>query len=533
MLNNYYFQYPNLNLKVFNSLAKYNFILFIVTITCFQFSSRSFSQPLATGNKKFVGNIINDPNNVPNTFSIYWDQVTPGNAGKWGSIQGTDTNAYNWTPLDKVYNYAVSHGYPFKEHNLIWNSQQPGFMTNGSLDSLQEYRAIVRWIDTCGQRYPKAAFVDVVNEPIDHAPPYKNALGGNGTTGWDWVIKAFELARQYWPPTTKLLINEYNVINNASRNATYIQIINLLKDRGLIDGIGVQAHSFEVDGPSVSTLKTYLDKLAATGLPVYISEFSINESNDNTQLQKYNSIFPMLYEDPGVKGITLWGYIEYDMWSAEPNAYLITDRNAERPAIQWLRTYLTSYLHSNLISPVGTTLQPRNPILIWNKSTAAKSYYIQLSLDSSFTSTVFDSTVADTVVQLDTLTANTIYYWHIAAFNLSDTGNYSVIGIFKTGDQITGIKDNKVVPKELTLLQNYPNPFNPTTIIRYSIPKAGLVTLNVYDILGQKITTIINKEQTAGWHDVNFNATKLTSGVYIYRIEAGRYVQVKKMMVLK
>ena len=103
---------------------------------------------------------------------------------------------------------------------------------------------------------------------------YKNALGGKGVTGWDWVIKSFELARKYIP-NAKLLINDYGIINDNSATTSYIQIINLLKDRGLIDGIGVQGHRFALESANTTTLKNNLDRLAATGLPIYISEFDL------------------------------------------------------------------------------------------------------------------------------------------------------------------------------------------------------------------------------------------------------------------
>jgi len=519
------------------SLSKISFnkliIPLLIILSFFVFVPQSFPQPLATGKSKFVGNILSDGNNIPNSFAKYWNQLTPGNAGKWSSVEYT-RGSYSWTQLDKMYNYAVAHGYPFKEHVLIWNTQQPGFMTDGSLDSLQLYQEIENWIDTCSKRYPNTALCDVVNEPIDHAPAYKNALGGDGVTGWDWVIKAFEIARKHWSPKTKLLINEYNVINDATRNAKYLKIINLLKDRGLIDGIGVQAHSFEVNGPTVRSMQIYLDNLTKTGLPVYISEFSINEADDNTQLQKYKAIFPMLYEDAGVKGITLWGYIQYDMWDKEPNAYLITDRLVERPAIQWLRDYLASYLLAQLIAPVGTTGEPRNPILQWNVSISAKLYHVQVAADSSFSSTVVDTSVADTLLQLKTLAANTKYYWHIYAGNAGDTGVYSPTANFTTGTQIiAGVEEVNGMAIGYSLLQNYPNPFNPATIIRYSIPKAAMVKLEVYNLLGQKIETLVNQFQSAGMHQTNFNAAGLTSGVYFYRIESGNYTQFKKMIILK
>ena len=83
------------------------------------------------------------------------------------------------------------------------------------------------------------------------------------------------------------------------------------------------------------------------------------------------------------------------------------------------------------------------------------------------------------------------------------------------------------------LLQNYPNPFNPTTTIKYSIPIAGLVTLTVYNILGEQVKTLINQVMPAGNHSVQFNASSLASGIYLYRIQFGSFVQTKKMILLK
>ncbi len=94
-------------------------------------------------------------------------------------------------------------------------------------------------------------------------------------------------------------------------------------------------------------------------------------------------------------------------------------------------------------------------------------------------------------------------------------------------------------PKEFSLSQNYPNPFNPTTKIRYTIappnlPKGeALVQLKIYDILGSEVTTLVNKEQEAGYYEVNFDGSKYASGVYIYRLVAGDYVSTKKMMMIK
>ena len=89
------------------------------------------------------------------------------------------------------------------------------------------------------------------------------------------------------------------------------------------------------------------------------------------------------------------------------------------------------------------------------------------------------------------------------------------------------------LPLEYSLDQNYPNPFNPSTIIKYSIPEDGFVKLAVYNMLGEEIAAIVNTTQKAGRYEVNFNASKLSSGVYVYRIEASNFTASKKLMLLK
>lgn len=489
----------------------------------------SSAQPLAANKSKFVGNIIGNANNIRvANFKKYWNQVTAENAGKWGSVE-FNPGSYSWTQLDNVYNFAVANNLPYKHHNLVWGNQQPGFMS--TLDSTNQYREVENWIKAVGQRYPKADFCDVVNEPL-HAPPvYKNALGGDGVAGWDWVIKTFQLARQYLPSNTKLHLNEYSVINDGNANARFIQLINLLKDRGLIDGIGVQGHNFEVNGgASTTTLQRNLDNLAATGIPIYITEFDINEQNDNTQLQKYQTIFPVLYEHPGVYGITFWGYVQFEIW--QQNAYLLTDRLAERPAMQWLRTYLVSPLRPILISPNGTTGELRNPALIWHPSDSTQSYHVQVAATSTFASVIVDSTVADTLLQLNPLAANTRFYWRVSATNQYGTSSYSVTANFTTG-QTTTVEEFSTVPAAFELHQNYPNPFNPVTSVSYAIGSHQQVRIKIYDPSGREVATLVDKIQPAGNYRVIFDASGLTSGVYFIQLAAGKFVEIKKAVLMR
>ncbi len=113
----------------------------------------------------------------------------------------------------------------------------------------------------------------------------------------------------------------------------------------------------------------------------------------------------------------------------------------------------------------------------------------------------------------------------------------SVIGwVRSNGGLITGINSGNAVintPENFKLSQNYPNPFNPSTVINYSIPKSGLVTLKVYDILGKEVASLVNEFKSAGSYDFKFNASNLSSGVYFYRLESGNFVETKKMSLMK
>jgi len=100
-------------------------------------------------------------------------------------------------------------------------------------------------------------------------------------------------------------------------------------------------------------------------------------------------------------------------------------------------------------------------------------------------------------------------------------------------DGVTGVSDGDELPVTYKLLQNYPNPFNPATIISYQIPEQGFVSINIYNVLGQRVATLVNDVQDAGNYKVNFDAGKLSSGIYIYQIKAGNFIQSRKMLLIK
>jgi hypothetical protein len=93
--------------------------------------------------------------------------------------------------------------------------------------------------------------------------------------------------------------------------------------------------------------------------------------------------------------------------------------------------------------------------------------------------------------------------------------------------------DGSGLPQTFALEQNYPNPFNPTTTIKFALPEASEVKIDVYNLLGQKVMTLVNERMLAGFHEANFDAQNLASGIYLYRIEAADFVSTKKMTFIK
>jgi hypothetical protein len=215
---------------------------------------------------------------------------------------------------------------------LIWGQQQPTWLAG--LTPEQQLAEIEQWISLAAQRYPDVQMVDVVNEPLHAVPAYSAALGGPGVTGWDWVIKSFELARKYFPKS-ELILNDYNVEAQDSAATDYLKIINVLKERGLIDGIGLQAHFLE--RADLSAVSGNLDRYAATGLPIYVSELDFNLSNDARQAHRMRDFFTLFWQHPSVLGVTHWGYLQGNVWQSD--AYLLRSDGTRRPALDWINCF--------------------------------------------------------------------------------------------------------------------------------------------------------------------------------------------------
>jgi len=118
---------------------------------------------------------------------------------------------------------------------------------------------------------------------------------------------------------------------------------------------------------------------------------------------------------------------------------------------------------------------------------------------------------------------------------VGEIGFNNVLGLtFSIDGIINSIEgDNSIIPDKYSLKQNFPNPFNPATTISYSIKEPGMVLLNVYDILGNEVATLVNEEKAAGRYKLRFDASALASGLYFYRLQSGDFIETKKMVLIR
>ncbi|HSC87202.1 MAG TPA: endo-1,4-beta-xylanase [Polyangiaceae bacterium] len=282
---------------------------------------------------RFVGNIDTsggqmDINGM--TYADHWNQVTPENAGKWGSVQSTGASAFNWGTLDAIYDYAQDHGIIFKQHVFVWGAQQPsGNLTEANVKA---------WMSNFCARYPETKLIDVVNEPPPHTTPsYANNIGGGTNGNWAWITNAFKWAREACPGAI-LILNDYNNIEYADQTQHFIDIAKaVLAAGGPIDALGAQAHGLG-GGITATTMQNLLTKMHNdTGLPVYITEYDIGLADDAAQLAKYQQHIPFFRSTEWIPGITLWGWIHGHTWVDDTG---IVKGSTPRPAMTWLMNEL-------------------------------------------------------------------------------------------------------------------------------------------------------------------------------------------------
>ena len=307
------------------------------------------SAQLSTNPDKFLGNIttrgqVEAGGGVASYYKL-WNQITCENESKWASVEGT-RGSFNWG-CDRAFNYAKQHNFTFKFHAFVWGAQYPNWLS--SLSIKDRYDAILTWFDAISNKYDHLPMIDVVNEAVgmhqQGNPMMKESLGGDGKTGYDWLIKAFELAYERFPNSI-LIYNDYNSFQHDVDN--YITLVQTLRDAGApIDAYGNQSH--DVNNISANNLKSVMKKQQdALKMPMFITELDIDIADDNKQKAQYESIFPLMWEADYCAGVTIWGFIHGATWVDNSG---IIKNGKDRPAMTWLRDYMKTDAAINAKSP--------------------------------------------------------------------------------------------------------------------------------------------------------------------------------------
>ncbi len=189
---------------------------------------------------------------------------------------------------------------------------------------------------------------------------------------------------------------------------------------------------------------------------------------------------------------------------------------------------LLSPLHASLGISLDTTL-------VWATDDSASQYELQFSRSITITPEfiILDTTgLLDTTFSLHNLNQNTAYFWRVRAINKYGSSAWSSTFGFKT-KSLTLALNEPSIPVNFELSQNYPNPFNNSTVIKFSLPVSGYVSLKIYNILGSVISEPAKGNFTPGTYSVNFDASKLPSGIYIYTMSVNNKFFAKKMILMK
>jgi hypothetical protein len=187
-----------------------------------------------------------------------------------------------------------------------------------------------------------------------------------------------------------------------------------------------------------------------------------------------------------------------------------------------------------VLPPDNYQLANTNPLFTWDTNGYAATFRIQVSTDSLFSNIVKDTTKPNIqgYQMPNILQLNTYYWWRVKFFNALGQSLWSVVFKFKT--RITGINlISSNVPQFYKLYENYPNPFNPVTKIKFDMPERDFANLTVYDITGRKIAELANQNFNAGSYEISWNANFLSSGIYFYRFSTSKFVETKRMALIK
>jgi uncharacterized lipoprotein YddW (UPF0748 family) len=332
----------------------------------------------------------------------------------------------------------------------------------------------------------------------------------------------------------KVLSPNYTNLNESDRIADKMYFAVTALDKNYNESAATEVIEVEVTVPEIPLLVGPEDNAPNTRDTTILSwNNSLYSTHNNLQVSNDTGFTDLFYQMDGIvdtfKAVTgLDGLTEYFWRVSALNIAGETDYSE-------IRKFRTGFPNPPaLLEPADKLTEVElNPLFVWNTTTLANEYQIQiaegLSIEPSII--IFDTLITDTTSFTPQLNENKIYTWHVRAKNEYGFSKWSEVSKFKT--QILVSVDDQNIPLAFSLEQNYPNPFNPETNIEFSIVNNGFTTLKVYDILGREVKVLVNEFLDKGNYKIMFDGSDLSSGIYIYSLNNGSEVIRKKMLLLK
>jgi len=229
---------------------------------------------------------------------------------------------------------------------------------------------------------------------------------------------------------------------------------------------------------------------------------------------------------------TVLGFAQGTRYYWRVQAKLPSGRTPFSP-VWWFATAYQLPAQPVLVSPAeGAQINTDSVTFVWNRvQPGVTRYWLEVGLDSDFSFSLVDSTVADTVGKVDIPVRLRSYWWRVRGENAGGWGPFSAVQSFYA--LVTGIRHENELPSQLSLDQNYPNPFNPSTRIRFALPSEKQVRVEVYSVLGERLATLVDGRLSAGVYMVDLDGTRMASGVYYYRLVTPETSFTRKMLLVK
>lgn len=493
---------------------------------------------------KYLANII--PGAPQTKYNEYWNGVTAENNCKWGPVEGT-RDQFNWNGADVCYNHAKNNNMMFRYHAGVWASQYPTWLT--SLSTADAKAEVVEYLTAIAARFPLADQIDVLNEQLGNHQndnqKFRDLFGGaanTSSTDFTWQIWLFTQARALFP-NTKLILNDYGLENDPNAINMQLNLLKALRDRGLVDGFGTQAHCFNIDGLSASGLKSSLDLMAKAGIPIYVTELDLNggQENDNNeaaQLASFQTHFPVYWDHAAVAGISIWGYITGATWIGGTG--LMSSNGTEKSALTWLKGYVSG--KSNVGYPscaTGACTTVGNPPTVSiispsNNETFAANATITLTADAKDSDgTISKVEFYNGLTKLGESTTNPYeYIWTNVA-----EGEYTLTAVATDDSQ------NKTTSSEISIIVGNPSTElisngefdNGTTGWNLQNNSTGTSTMSVITTANQSGSNALKicptNAGTADWHIQLQQVAPLVSGKkyeisFMAKAEADRSINV-------